>query len=68
MKASDASFQTAQGQQQCECAYACPAVSTRCKDADALERQDVGRDESIRACTAEPHSAMKSLVYSCKPC
>lgn len=48
MKASDASFQTAQGQQQCKCAYACLAESTQCKDADALEQQDVGKDESIR--------------------
>lgn len=48
MRASNASFQTAQGQQQCKCAYACPAVSTQRKDADALEQQDVDRDESIR--------------------
>ena len=37
----------AEGQQQCKCTYACVAVSTLCKDADALERQDVGQDESI---------------------
>lgn len=46
--ASVASFQTEQGQQQCKCAYACPAESTQCKDADALEQQDVGRGGSIR--------------------
>lgn len=48
MKASDASFQTQQGQQQYKCTYACPAVSTQCIDADALEQQDVGKDEYIR--------------------
>lgn len=41
MKAGAEAFQTAQGQQQCKCAYACLAVSVQCRDADALEQQDV---------------------------
>lgn len=60
--ASNASFQTAQGQQQCKCAYACPALSTRCKDADALEQQDVGRDEAIRTMQLTPIAALKKKI------
>lgn len=41
MKAGAEAFQTAQGQQQCKCAYACLAVSVQGRDADALEQQDV---------------------------
>lgn len=54
MKASDASSQAAQGQQQCKSAYACPALITHRKDADVLEQQDVGRDESIRLVQPSP--------------
>lgn len=59
--ASDASFRTAQGQQQCKCAYACPAVSMQRKDADALEQQDVGRDESIRLMRLTPMALHKIM-------
>lgn len=55
---------TAQGQRQCKRTNAGLALSTKCKDAEVSEQQDVGRDESVRHVSSTPY--IKIYMYGYK--